>query len=514
MKNLGSKAKIGILYNSGARFAGIGLHFINIIFLARLLTPEDFGMAATGWLVIGFATKFGEFGFNMGLIQRNAEVTEVHINTLFTMDMAFKITLWIIILIGTKAIAAFFDGVDYTGLVASLPVISFYMVLECFSTTPLAMMQRNLDFKNRSIIMMTERIIESIIAIAMAFAGYGFWSLIYSKIIGIAIVGVWAAMMMKWVPKIKLDKEAANELFQFGIMVFLRNLFRYGADNAANFMVLKVLGGGALGIYEKAFGLMRLPQKHLTKGMNSVVFAAVARIQDEPQRVRSAFRKVVLVVSLVSFPILSGMAVVAPYLVPVLLGDQWLETIVPLQIMCAAGILLSIDPFINSVLTATGFVKYTAFRRGIELVLIGVAAYFGVQFGLAGVAAAVLIVSFIVMLVMIAIITKKSEISWLDCLEPLLPATVASLSMLAAMLAARFSFETAHPLPNLAMLIILTLLGMAVYFASHFLFRFQLVQDLLKELGGDSQKMMKKIRKKARKAKARFFSFSEKKNAV
>ncbi len=149
MKNLGSKAKIGILYNSGARFAGIGLHFINIIFLARLLTPEDFGMAATGWLVIGFATKFGEFGFNMGLIQRNAEVTDKHINTLFTMDIAFKLALWIIVLVTTKMIANFFDGVDYSGLVASLPIISFYMVLECFSSTPLAMMQRNMDFKSR-----------------------------------------------------------------------------------------------------------------------------------------------------------------------------------------------------------------------------------------------------------------------------------------------------------------------------------------------------------------------------
>ncbi|KAA3618746.1 MAG: lipopolysaccharide biosynthesis protein [Calditrichaeota bacterium] len=514
MKNLGSKAKIGILYNSGARFAGIGLHFINIYFLARLLTPEDFGMVATGWLIIGFATKFGEFGFNMGLIQRNAEVTEKHVNTLFTMDLVFKVGLWLIVLVATKTIANFFDRVDFTGLVASLPVISFYMVLECLSTTPLAMMQRELDFKSRSIIMMTERVIESVLAIAMAYAGYGFWSLIYSKLIGIAIIGIWSAVRMKWLPKLKIDREAAKELFSFGVMVFLRNLFRYGADNAANFMVLKVLGGGALGIYEKAFGLMRLPQKHLTKGMNAVVFAAVARIQDEPERVRSAFRKVVLVVSLVSFPILGGMAVVAANLVPVLLGDQWLETIVPLQIMCVAGILLAIDPFINSVLTATGFVKFTALRRAIEFVLISAAAFFGVKFGLAGVAAAVLVVSFIVMLVMMSIITSKSKISWYDCLQPMGPAMVTTFSMLAAMLAVKFGFESSYPLSDFLMLIVLSIAGILVYFGSHFLFRFQLVKDLMKELGGDWQKIGKKIRKKIQRIKKQFFTFSEKKTAV
>ncbi|MCA9731253.1 MAG: lipopolysaccharide biosynthesis protein [Deferribacteres bacterium] len=514
MKDLGSKTKIGILYTSGARFAGIALHFVNIVFLARLLTPEDFGMAATGMLVIGFATKFGEFGFNMGLIQRNAEVTDTHVNTLFTMDLSFKIALWLIILVSTTFIAHFFDGVNYNDLVASLPIISFYMVLECFSTTPMAMMQRNMDFKKRSIILMSEGVITTINAIIMAFSGWGFWSLIYSKLIGIMIVGVWAAFMTKWVPKIKWDREAAKELFSFGFMVFLRNLFRYGADNAANFAVLKVLGGGALGIYDKAFGLMRLPQKHLTKGMNSVVFAAVSRIQDEPERVRQAFRKVILAVGLISFPILAGMAVIAPYLVPILLGDQWLDTIAPLQIMCISGILLTIDPFITSVLTGMGLVKFTAARRGLEFVLMGIAAFVGVQFGLSGVAIAALVVAFIIMLTMITLITNNSKITWFDCFEPLWPATAMTLVMLAAMILFQYGFIFFYPLPDLVMLLVLTFVGGITYIGSYFLFRFQLAQDLIQELSKDSQKATRILKEKTQKIRKRIFPVSRKKTAI
>ncbi|KAA3658318.1 MAG: hypothetical protein DWQ10_11445, partial [Calditrichaeota bacterium] len=359
-----------------------------------------------------------------------------------------------------------------------------------------------------------ERVFESIIAIGMAFSGFGFWSLIYSKLIGIAIVGVWAAMMTKWLPKLHFDREAARELFSFGLMVFIRNLFRYGADNAANFAVLKVLGGGALGIYEKAFGLMRLPQKHLTKGMNSVVFAAIARIQDEPERVRAAFRKVILSVSLISFPILGGMAVVAPNLVPVLLGDQWLETIVPLQIMCVAGILLTIDPFITSVLTATGYVKFTAMRRSIEFVLIASAAFVGVQFGLPGVAAAVLIVAFIIMIIMITIITRKSKIGWLDCLQPLWPAASTTVAMLVAMLAVKYGLLVAYDFSNILILLILTPVGFVVYFGMHFLVRFKLVLNLLDELGKDSKKAGRIFREKTQKIKRRIFPASGKKTAV
>ncbi|HHL72929.1 MAG TPA: hypothetical protein ENJ29_10480, partial [Bacteroidetes bacterium] len=173
---LEKQTKVGILWNTMSRVVGTFGQFIGGIFIARLLGPEEIGAFAMGMMVIGFATKFGEFGFHMGLVQRKDEVTAKHINSLFVMDLVFKIALWIIVWFSSPYIAQFFNE---PRLLDAMPVIALYMVLECFSMTPLTLLRREMDFKSYSIIITAERLLVIPLAIVFALFGFQFWSLVY-----------------------------------------------------------------------------------------------------------------------------------------------------------------------------------------------------------------------------------------------------------------------------------------------------------------------------------------------
>ncbi|MDQ7051472.1 MAG: lipopolysaccharide biosynthesis protein [candidate division KSB1 bacterium] len=496
--DIGQKTKLGIFYNTAARMAGTFGQIISTVILARLLAPQDFGVVATAMMVIGFATKFGEFGFHMGLIQRKEDIQTVHIDTLFVMDFAFKIVLWVIITLAAPAIAVYFQNPILEKL---LPVIATYMLLECFSATPLTVLKRNMDFKSTSIIATIERFITIGSSILLASLGFSYWSLVYSKLLGVSTSGVLAMRKTGWLPRFRFDRQASRDLFRFGILISLRNLFRYGSDKVDYFFISRYLGSEALGLYEKAFELMRLPQRRITRAVNRVVFSAFSRIQDQPERIRMAFKKLILAISLVSYPMLAGLAFVAPLFIPIVLTPDWTPSVRPLQIMCFAGILRSMDPFLNSLLTTTGFVKSTVTRRAFEFVLLAVATFWGVKYGIVGVSIGIVVSYVIVMFLMLFIITAKTSVKWMDYFGSQIPAVVCTLGMLAVMaLVTRLVSAYVHP-DGVAMLLTQVVAGGVAYVALHLIFRFRPVVALYEELRGDTRQLMKRLKKRKQSAR-------------
>lgn len=490
-RDIGKKTKVGILYNTAARLAGTFGQIFSSILLARLLVPSDFGAVATAMMTIGFATKFGEFGFHMGLIQRKEDITRAHVDTLFVMDFTFKLILYAVIYAATPYIARFFHNPD---LEAILPVLGLYILLECFSATPLTVLKREMNFKVTSIIGAVESFVAIISSVVMAYLGLGYWSLVYSQLLGVTVSAFLATGQTGWYPRFRYDRQAGKDLFRFGVMISLRNLFRYGSDKVDYFFISRYLGAQALGFYEKAFELMRLPQRRITRSINRVIFSAFARIQDEPERIRKAFRKLILAISLLSYPMLAGLAFVAPVFVPVALGEKWQPTVVPLQIMCVAGILRSMDPFLNSLLTATGFVKSTVTRRAVEFLLLATASFVGVHYGIIGVSIGIVVSYFIVMFLMLSIITRLTPVNWGDYFGAQLPAFVTTLGMLASLYLNNLWLQDWLEGKPHFLLIAQTLIGGVTYLALHGIFRFSAVRELLSEVTGDFRGLLKRKR--------------------
>jgi len=492
-KNIGQQAKLGIVYNSMSRLSGTFMQFFGSIALARLLDVKDFGLLQMALMVVEFATKMGEFGFSMGLLQRREEVTEVHVNTLFLMDLTFKLTLFSIIMVCLPYIVDYFHEPK---LATVLPAVGLYMVLDCFETAGTTMLDRQLNFLKSAQIDTIGRFSEIFSSVTLAFMGFGIWSLIIAKILGILIVGFLSARAIHWWPSLKFEWQAAKELFRFGGWVFLRNFFRYLTDNVDYFVISRFLGAQQLGYYTKAFDLMRLPQRRITRALNSVMFAAFARVQDQPDKVRSGFQKSVLAVSLASYPLLIAMMVVAPVFVDVVYGKKWGPMTFPLQIMCISGVLRSIDPFLNSVVTATGYLRNSTFRRFIEFVLLAFAVYAGVNYGIVGVSVAVVVVSIIVMFLMVSLLKRMGVVSWREYLAPQLAPFFCSLAMAAAMLVCRHVCDHILDWPKPVNLVLMTLVGAVVYLGGLWLIKPPQVVALVQESAGDIGKATRSVRTK------------------
>jgi len=305
-----------------------------------------------------------------------------------------------------------------------------------------------------------------------------------------------ASRAARWYPSFKVDFKASKDLFRFGGWVFFRDLCRYMANNVDYFFISRYLSTQALGFYTRAFDVMRLPQRRITRAVNSVLFAAFSRVQDQPEKVRAGFQKVVLAVSLVTYPILLGMMVTAPDFVHVVYGQKWVPMVIPLQIMCVAGILRSIDPFLNSVVTATGFVSHAAFRRFLEFGALTLATFIGVKHGIIGVSVAVVIVSVLVMFLMVSLLKRVGAAGWREYLGPQWPALSGSLIMVALMLGLRFLLERI-PVPSpVVRLAAMTIVGIPSYLGFLLLVRPKRVTALYEEIAGDIQKVTRKYRKK------------------
>ena len=492
-KSVGEQAKLGIVYNSMSRLSGTFMQFFGSIALARMLDVKDFGLVQMSMMVVEFATKMGEFGFSMGLVQRREEVKEVHINTLFLMDFMFKLTLFAIIMGCLPYLVEYFRE---PRLSTVLPGVAMYMVLDCFETAGTTMLDRQMDFLKSAQIEVIGRFTEIFSSVALAFFGFGVWSLILSKILGLAIVGFLAARAIRWWPSLKFDMAAAKELFRFGGWVFLRNFFRYLADNADRFVISRYLGAQQLGYYSKAFDLMRLPQRRITRALNSVMFAAFARVQDQPEKVKAGFQKAVLAVSLASYPLLIGAMIIAPEFVDFVFGEKWRPMTLPLQIMCVSGVLRSIDPFLNSVVTATGFVRNSTFRRLIEFILLAAAVYFGVSYGIIGVSVAVVIVSIIVMILMVNLMKRMGVVGWREYLGPQMPAFLWSLAMAAAMLACRYLLMQRLGIAPSITMFAMMFTGGVTYIGGLWLTKPRRVMALWQESAGDIRKISGALRKK------------------
>lgn len=499
-KSVSQLAKEGVFYNVIVRLGNTFTQAIGGIILARLLAPSDFGILQYGWLVIGFATKFGEFGFNMGLIQRNQEVRSEHVNTLFVLDLSFKVTLWILVLVGTPFIADFFHEPI---LRTFLPVFSFYMVLECFSTSPVTVLQRNMNFKAYSQVQAIDRTVQLVGALSFAALGFGVWSLVIGEFLGLGWSAIRAIQLSGWRPRLQFDREASRELFGYGNWVFLRNLFRYMSDNVDYLIIGRVLDSQQLGYYTKAFELMKTPRKRISRALSAVVFPAFAKVQNQPEKVKRGFEKLVLSVSLVAYPIQVAMLMAAPAFVYVVLGEKWAPTITCLQIMCIAGILRALDPFLNSVITTGGFVRHSALRRFIEFAILAAAVYIGVHWGINGVSVAVTFTSIVVMVLMINLLRRVSLIGWRAYFAPQWPAIVGSLFMALAMWGVNTGlaeFLGAHSLP---ILILSTASGCAVYIGVLLIWRPVRVVDLYQELSGDAKSVVAKAKTKIASLKQR-----------
>jgi PST family polysaccharide transporter len=452
------------------------------IVLARLLEPEDFGIFGMTLIFAGLANKFGDLGFGLALVQRK-EIRDEHISSLFVVNLLLFSVLTVVLILVSPLVGSFFES-PLAG--RALSVIALTFLASPFSAIARVIMQRQMNFKDSVVADVVDRITGALTSIAFAWQGQGVWSLVYGQLVGTLsrtlVLLAWAG----WKPSLRFSARAMRDLFSFGFNIFLKNLLIYGSDKIDYLITGKRLGPGVLGLYEKAFNLMDVAVKELSiKISGGVLFSAFSKIQDDNGRLRAAYMKVILSLSLICFPVFFGLFLVAPSFIHVLFGEKWLPSVVALQILCVAGVLRMYLQVTSTVINAMGYVAAEVWIRAVAFVLLTIGCWFGSFWGIAGVSTAVTVTTGVLAITVISYFGKLTALGWTSFLRPQAPAFVAAVFMGGAVLTYQNWFDSMLGIYSTSMLLSSIAVGMASYGAGLWFLRPAPVVSLFRELGAD-----------------------------
>jgi O-antigen/teichoic acid export membrane protein len=401
--------------------------------LARLLVPEDFGVVGMALIFTGLVALVNEFGLSSAIIQRT-EVSQEHLCSAFWVNVMTGLAVWGIAAACSPAISRFFES----SLVAPVvSVSSFGFVLGSISIVHRALLVRNLQFGKVAAVDIGGTIANGTASVILALLGMGVWSLVLGSLLGNAVSSAVLWVLSGWRPRFLLRWNTFKELLRFGAYVMGARVLTYAGDNLDNLIVGKLLGPASLGYYSLAYRLMDFPRRNLASIVTTVTFPAFSRIQEEDVRLRKGYLKTIAVISLVTFPLLTGLVFLAPEFVQVVYGPQWEPAVLPLQAMCVAGLFYSVATTTGSIFLSKGRSDLSLLLNAARIIALGLFALAGVRWGIVGVAVAISVYATVFTLVFQIVANRLIRLSMGAYFRSLRPAFVGSSILGVVVLALR-----------------------------------------------------------------------------
>lgn len=370
------------------------LNILGTIVLARMLEPSDFGAVALAMVLLGTSYMFVGLGMGSALIHSDEDPDRVAFQA-FTVTAIAGLALFILLKVNIEFVASLLGNLDVVVFNSLLPIL----LLTALTIVPESMLSKQMLFSRVSIATIVSEIAYLIIAILLAWLGYGLWSLVYGRL-GSSLI----KMLITWfsnptwawiIPK-RWDWSLQKRLFKYGLPTTGGGMVSYFHTHWDDWYVGRHFGTQSLGYYTKAYDFSNKTLSSLSRTIiNGVFFPSYSRVRDDKDRLRNIFLKGTRVVLLLMVPISLGLLVVAPELVPVILGEKWIPMIPLLQIYSFMVLFRPISSNAVPFFMGVGRPHYVLYA-GIVLSIVMVPAVLILSaIGVAGVAIAVAISHFV-----------------------------------------------------------------------------------------------------------------------
>jgi O-antigen/teichoic acid export membrane protein len=357
---------------------------IAAIAIARMLTPEEYGLAALALVFSSLVLVFSDMALGAALLQRKT-LSEHDRNTAF----------WVMVASGTLLTAA---GVALSGPIASLygdpdakpllMVLSATFLVSALGATQSMLMLREMDFRRLEMLPMLGMVAGGAVGVVLAAMGAGAWAIIAQYVVSVAVTTIMYWVRSHWRPRFLFSLASLRDLGGFSIYMVGHRMLYYLQVNGDRFLIGRFVGTAALGTYAVAYNTMLVPASKLGGPIQRVMSPAFCRMQDEPERIAAAWARVTRLLATVSVPALAGLVVVAPDFVPVVLGGQWTAAVPVVQILAWVGIVQALQSLNNDILMARDRTR-TIFRFTLVLTSSHLVAFaVGLEWGITGVAVA------------------------------------------------------------------------------------------------------------------------------
>ena len=378
--SLREKTVNGAKWSAIATVASIGISFLQITLLARIIEPHQFGLLTISMLVIMIADTISDFGISNSIIQRK-NISEVELSTLYWINVMIGLLVFFLVFVLSGLISDLLNQPEIKPLVQ---LLAFAFIIIPHGQQFRALLQKELEFSKIGLIETSSILIGFAITMCSAlyypFAITAIWGYLCMSICKTLMFAVVGRKIYK--PILRFNYKSVSSNIKFGAYLTADALVNQLNSNIATVILSRSLGAVIAGGYNLAYNVAVLPPSRLNPILTRVLFPAFSKIQDDKEKLRTNFYKLLSFVGLINFPVLLGLLTVSDNFVITIFGEKW-QFITPiLQILCIVGLLRSIGNPIGSLLMAKARVdisfKFNVFKLFLFIPSIWIGAtYFG-----------------------------------------------------------------------------------------------------------------------------------------
>ena len=377
-KTLKEKTVSGVFWSSLERFSGLGLEFLVILVLARILTPKDFGLVGMLTIFVAISRSLVDSGFSQALIRKQNRVDEDNC-TVFFFNVLVSFGVYVLLFFLAPWVAAFYDEPQ---LCLLMRVLCLVIVIDSFSVVQRALFTSKIDFKTQTKSSLASSVISGAISIFLAYCGYGYWSLVFYQICAAFINNLILWYYSTWRPGLLFSRNAFRDMFSFGSKLMLSGLIDTVYNNLYQIVIGKFFSASSLGYFSQAKNFSQMPATTITTILQRVTYPTLCSFQDDIDKLKYCYERLLRISAFVVFPLMCGIAGIASPLVNVLIGEKWASASLLIIPLCFSMMWYPIHAINLNILKVRGrsdlFLKIEIIKK-----VVGVLILFGsIPFGL------------------------------------------------------------------------------------------------------------------------------------
>lgn len=323
---------------------------LQVFVLARFLSPTQFGVIGMAFLMVTMLSTLTEAGLDLALIQRPGRIDD-HLDTAWTVQVIRGTLLGLVIGFGAAPFADFFHEPDAAEFIRSFAGPVF---LAGFVNIGIVQYKKSVEYQRLVFFELAPKVAGVVVTLTLAVLTRSIWALFFGYLVQQCIHVGLSYVVHPYRPRFGLRLDLLRDLFGFGKWIYLTNILLFALNQGDDIAVGRAVSATALGFYQVAFKIARLPVTEVNATLSKVLFPAFSELQHDTARLRAAYFKSLRAVLVVTAPFSFGIAITAPAAIPTLLGERWTPAVELVQVFALLGLLVSVGSSTTNIFRAVG----------------------------------------------------------------------------------------------------------------------------------------------------------------
>ena len=468
-----NNATRGVIWSAVEKFLTIGIQFLMNIFIARILSPSDYGIIGMLAIFLSISQCLVDSGFTSALIQTKNR-SEKDYGTVFVFNLVISVLLYLILFVCAPLISRFYD-LDILTVV--LRVIGLILIISALSNVQKTIFTINVDFKTQSLVSIPSAILSGTIGIVFAYSGLGVWALVAQTLTNGIVITILFWMLSRERFKIVFDIESFKRLGGFGVKLMFSSLLNTAYTNVYALFIGKRYSAEKLGYYSRADQLAVFPTNTLTDIISRVAYPLMCQNQSDRKELSIVYSNFIKMSCYIVFPLMVGLAVLSKPLIIVLLTEKWLPATILLSILALDGLWTPITRINLYLLQAVGrsdlFLRLEIIKKVLSVGIL----LFTLKFGLFWICIGRLAYGIIALLINMYFTVDVIDKSYLEQIKDWFPTFIVTGIMGVGVYLS--IYQIAYPLLQL---LVGTVVGAVLYALFSYLFKLEAREKVLSQI--------------------------------